>query len=558
MRRRIAASVGLLGLIGAGWLGVRDHVVGGEPPETPVTVPAAAPTAQPIAEPFFERIDATSAKRSKRATAVRTAGSSFEQLAQRLQPVLKKRFPKCNIELVGHSGGIVIKGAAATAQDAAAVVSAVQTVVELNLPAAESPAGGQARDQQVVNQLEIPGEPQVLLHVKVIEADRNLVIDTFRQLSKDEQPASKTERPKRSVPEVDSFSQIGVFSKAIVEKATANLSKEESSKTVCEPSMAVLSGCAASFISGGKFAEPTTVGVGGAQGMTTSFRNFGTSIVVTPTVIGNEQLRLALMCEFSQPYEANQVAGIPGLTISMINTKVLAKRDQTVVVILPALPAYVVNDKPIDAAPKANKPASPEKCLFITVTPELVKPMTPDEVQPQPLAAFPSPAVFVPATTIQSFEPYVTVPGTFGRGPVSAPKMMPAEPPSFARDLLFRTPLPPKVFTQSLPPAAGDIQQMGGWQPMNAVPMPWPITGPWPSNSPAKLSRLDHLQSALTHLEAAGLQDQVAEIQTEITQERKSEGRRELKRREQELESLQRQIEELRRSLMPEVTPQAE
>lgn len=543
MRRRIAASVGLLGLIGAGWLGVRDHVIGGEPPETPAVVPASVPTASPIAEPFFERIEATSAKRSRRTNAARTAESSFEQLAQRLQPVLKKRFPKCNIELVGHSGGIVIKGGAATAHDAAAVVSAVQTVVELNLPAAESPAGGQARGQQVVNQLEIPGEPQVLLYVKVIEADRKLVMDTFQQLSKDDQPAAKADRPKRSAPEIDSFSQTGIFTKANVEKVTAKLSKEASSKTVCEPSLAVLSGCAASFISGGEFPVPTIVGVAGAPGTTTTFRNFGTSIVVTPTVIGNEQLRLDLMCEFSQPDAANQVAGIPGLTVSRINSSALAKRDQTVVVVLPAQPAQVVSDKPRDAAPKADQPASPKKCLFITVTPELVKPLTPDEVQLQPLAAFPSPAV------VQTFVPYVTVPGAFGRGPLSAPKMT-AEPPPFVRDLLFRTPMPAREFTQSLPPFAGNIQQLGGWQPMNAVPMPWPSAGP--SNVSAKTSRLEHLKSALKHLEAAGLTDQAAETKKEIELEQKSETRRELKRREQELESLQRQVEELRRSLTPE------
>lgn len=552
MRRRIAASVGLLGLIGAGWLGVRDHVVGGEPPVTPAALPAAVPTAQPIAEPFFERIDATSTKRSRGTTAARPAKLSFEQLAQRLQPVLKKRFPKCNIELVGHPGGIIINGGAATAQDAAAVVSAVQTVVELNLPAAESQAGGQARDQQVVNQLEIPGEPQVLLHVKVIEADRQLAMESFQQLSKHEQPALKTEPSKRSEPKFDSNPQTGVFTKAIVEKVTAKLSKDASSKTVCEPSLAVLSGCAASFISGGKFAVPIIVGVAGEQKTTTTFRDFGTSIVVTPTVIGNEQLRLGLMCESSQLDQANQVAGVPGLTVRRINTTALAKRDQTVVVILPTQPAYVVSDKPRDAGQKEDKTASPEKCLFITVTPELVKPMTPDEVQPQPLVVFPSPA------TVQTFEPYFTVPGAFGRGSPLVPPRVPAELPPFVRDLLFRTPLPPKEFTQSLPPTAGDIQQMGGWQPMNATPMPWPSTGPWPSNGPAKLSRLDHLQSALTHLEAAGLKDQVAEIQNEITQERKSEVRRELKRREQELESLQRQIEELRRSLTPEETPKPE
>src|SRR6185295_8764112 len=131
--------------------------------------------------------------------------------------------------------------------------------------------------------------------------------------------------------------QSGVFSTSVVEKAAAKLSKDPSAKPMCQPSMTVLSGHAASFLNGGEFAiaMPTIDSVGGAQGITTQFRSFGTSILVTPRVIDREQLRLELSCESSRLDEANNVAGIPGMTVSRASTQALLKPDQSVVMVLP-------------------------------------------------------------------------------------------------------------------------------------------------------------------------------------------------------------------------------
>ncbi len=594
MRRRIAASVGLLGLIGAGWLGVRDDVIGGEPPVTPATVPADVPTEPPMVQPFFERIDANPSKRSKRQTAVKTkvgtapatvvitqeepellplvltaevpmsvpaTGATFDTLCQRLQPVLNKLFPKCDIKLNGHRDGLVIKGSAASAQEAATIVAAVQTVIDLNSPE------GHPQSRKVVNLLEIPGEAQVRLHVKIIEADRSAVTETFQRLSKSEQEAKP--EPRRTTAIVaDSTSQSGIFSTHVVDQAAGTLLTKFGVKPTGEPLMTVLSGQTASYISGGEFAVPTIVGVGEAKKTTTSFRSFGTSLIAKPTVIDDEQINLELTCESSRLDQTKTVAGIPGLNTRRVRTQLLVKPRQTVVLVLPVLPTSESDADPLEtavrlvtqslgAAQKENEPGSAERCLFVAVTPEILKSLETNEVPPQPMAIHPR------AGTTTAYVPYSDA-WNAGAGPT--PQMFRGASTPVLRDLLLRTPLPATEWSQPMAatplppfdPFGNPIQQLGGWQPMPSVMTPWPSAGPSPSNVPAKTSRLEHLKSALKHLQATDLPDQVAAIQNEIVCEQKVEIRRELQQREQQLEMLQRQIEELRRSLSSEEAPRPE
>lgn len=567
MRRRIAASVRLLGLIGAAWFGVRDHVVGGEPPtaqpatQTTVKTPVGTLTATVIVqeEPELLPLVPTAVV----PMSVPTTGSTFDALCQRLQPVLKKHFPKCGIELIGHRDGIIIKGSAANAQEAAAIVAAVQTVVDLNSPEGHPQSG------KVVNQIEIPGEPQVQLSVKIIEADRKVVNEALRQSLKREQSKTQPEPTTPAPPAIAHDSASGIYSNTVVEAATARILKDSKSKTVCEPTLTVVSGRSATFVNGGEFAIPTIVGVSNAKGTTTAFRGFGTTIEATPTVIDNEQLRLALIFESSQVDEANKSNGVPGINVRRINTLVQLHADQSLVMELPShanAVSYQVQAeesardiRPTPAAArKQDKPADSERCLFIIVAPKVLKPTEVNEVLPHPIASLPH------VYTANPNGPWPSV-GVTGPSPIP-PGFHHTERTPPVRDLLLRTPIPATEWSQPmatplLPPVdpfGNPIQQLGAWQPMTGAPIPSPSTGPWPSNVPAKASRLEHLKSARTHLEAAGLTEQVAEIQKEIELEQKSETRRELKRREQQLETLQRQIEELRRSLSSEDTPQPE
>ena len=92
--------------------------------------------------------------------------------------------------------------------------------------------------------------------------------------------------------------------------------------------MVTLSGHTATFIAGGEFAVPTTVGVEGVAATSTSFKGFGAQLSFTPTVIGKDRIRLHVSPSFSSINSANTVDGIPGLDTRSVSTTVDLREGQ--------------------------------------------------------------------------------------------------------------------------------------------------------------------------------------------------------------------------------------
>jgi pilus assembly protein CpaC len=172
------------------------------------------------------------------------------------------------------------------------------------------------------------------------------------------------------------------------------LESNGTAKILSEPTLTVLSGHAASFLSGAEFAVPTIVGIGGAQGQTTTFRGFGTSIIVTPTVIDRDLIRMRIVPEFSEANQNLSVGGIPGLNSRRVQTTVELREGQTIAIAglishqsntevtripflgeIPVIGPLVFNTK---------RATQDETELLVLVTPELVRPMDADEVPPVP------------------------------------------------------------------------------------------------------------------------------------------------------------------------------
>jgi pilus assembly protein CpaC len=136
------------------------------------------------------------------------------------------------------------------------------------------------------------------------------------------------------------------------------------------------------------------VGIGGAQGQTTTFRGFGTSIIVTPTVIDRDLIRMRIVPEFSEANQNLSVGGIPGLNSRRVQTTVELREGQTIAIAglishqsntevtripflgeIPVIGPLVFNTK---------RATQDETELLVLVTPELVRPMDADEVPPVP------------------------------------------------------------------------------------------------------------------------------------------------------------------------------
>jgi len=354
----------------------------------------------------------------------------------KLERKLADLFPNSKVYLIPLSGKIVVKGQARDAREAARILQIVRNeVINQNgslfgpQPAgavavtAAGPAGlartafpgpnpypgsqsgtygangrGAAAygafdlaSSYVVNMLEIPGEFQVMLRVRIAELNRSQLqrmgIDFSYLFNNGRHAVSYA---LGGIPSTIT----GIFENGEISVLIDWLASNGTAKILSEPVITVLSGHTASMLSGGEFAVPTIVGIGGAQGQQTTFRGFGTSLFVTPTVTDKDLIRMTIVPEFSSVNQANSVNGIPGVDARRVQTTIELREGQTIAIA--GLIAHQMNtevtripwlaDLPY-IGPRlfaAKRSTMEETELLILVTPQLVRPMDADEVPPSP------------------------------------------------------------------------------------------------------------------------------------------------------------------------------
>lgn len=244
----------------------------------------------------------------------------------------------------------------------------------------------------IINELQVPGEFQIMLRVRVAEISRTAADNAGVNLNILFNDARNGVATAVGAATGNTFAgtfeqgEIGVFLDWLCSNGTA--------KILAEPSMSVLSGRNARFLAGGEFAVPTVVGVGGAQGTTTSFRGFGTSLLATPTIIDRDNIRVGVIAEYSNITNQNTVAGIPGMNTRRIETVVEMREGQTMAmggllsnrVTTQVQRIPLLGDIPY-VGPlffSSKQSTSEENELLILITPELVRPMDANEVPPVP------------------------------------------------------------------------------------------------------------------------------------------------------------------------------
>lgn len=341
----------------------------------------------------------------------------------RLERKLAVLFPNSKVYLIPLSGKIVVKGQARSAGEAARILQIVrnevinqegrlggpQPVVNGVVPATAAGnanpvvnAGGVTGGAQglraadltssyIVNMLEVPGEYQVMLRVRIAELNRS----QLRRMGIDVTYLLNGGRHALSYALGGLPSSItGVFENGEIGVLVNWLASNGSAKILSEPVLTVLSGHSASMLSGGEFAVPTIVGIGGAQGQQTSFRGFGTSLLVTPTVLDRDLIRMQIVPEFSQINQGNAVQGIPGVDSRRVQTTIELREGQTIAIaglLSHRLNTEVTRIPFLSDIPyigsrlfAAKRSTMDETELLVLVTPELVRPMDADEVPPVP------------------------------------------------------------------------------------------------------------------------------------------------------------------------------
>lgn len=413
----------------------------------------------------------------------------------KLERKLGLLFPNSKVYLIPFSGKIVVKGQAHDLEEASRILQIIHGAVGVPQPAANgqprtaacsnSQQTGNAADQSqdtIVNMLEIPGEFQVMLRVRIAELDRSQLrrmgVDLTHLLFDDRHWASDSRGKSASA---------GIFGNKEIRSVMNGLMANGTAKILSEPVLTVISGHSASFLSGGEFAVPRVVGVDGVAGKQTSFHNFGTSLVVTPQVLDHDLIRMNIVPEFSQLNAGNTVDGIPGVDTRRAETTVQLREGQTIV--LAGLISHktttetshvrFLGDLPIVGQKyfSGKRSKQDESELLILVTPEIVRPMDADEVPPVPGHEVTAPndcELYHCGMTEGTPDPTIYQVPPFGAGhsagvPVGYHLFEQQAAPAIGnRGVAVPPPAPPvpiSRFTPGPAPSASIVQQAYGQQP---------------------------------------------------------------------------------------------
>ncbi|TWT56822.1 putative type II secretion system protein D precursor [Thalassoglobus neptunius] len=323
----------------------------------------------------------------------------------RIERKLALLYPNSKVYLIPMSQKIIVRGQARDSAEAAKILNIIRDEVILQDDGFLGVLGqGNVANSDlttddlsdyfssvIIDELEVPGDFQVSIRVRIAELSRS----QLRRLGIDwrvifDNGAQRiTQTLSNGIPTLT-----GIFEAGDISVIVDALASNGSARVLEDARLVTMSGEPAAFLSGGEFAVPTVVGIGGAQGQQTSFRGFGTSIIATPTIIDNDLIRMQIVPELSKINDSNSVGGIPGLDVRRVQTRVELREGQTIVLgglfsrreqaevsripllgELPVLGNYLFN---------AKQATEDENEVLIIVTPEIVRPMDPDQVPPLP------------------------------------------------------------------------------------------------------------------------------------------------------------------------------
>ncbi len=311
-----------------------------------------------------------------------------------LQKKINELFPNSTVQLIPIADKLIVRGQARDAEEATQILSlirgqgvaqgAVSNVGSPNLGTAASPYLGSddMPKSGVINLLQVPGEMQVMLKVRVAEISRTALRRMGATLDIDAGDFAFSSMLGLS------GAASAILSTDDVKLTLEALSSNSCSKILAEPNLVTLSGHSASFLAGGEFAVPVVVGVEGAAAATTSFRGFGTMLTFTPTVLDKDRIRLQVAPSFSSINAENTVDGIPGLDTRSVTTTVVLREGQWLAI------AGLLQDQQtgsksrvpflgdipvLDAIFSKKEVRREETELIILVSPELIHPLEAEE-----------------------------------------------------------------------------------------------------------------------------------------------------------------------------------
>lgn len=319
---------------------------------------------------------------------------------ERLVASIRSAVPRSRVKAYALLDSVVLTGSVPDADSAERV---------MNIAGVFSP--------QVLNQLQVAGTQQVLLRCTIAEINRSAA----RQLGFNGWMAGDAFKDMFMVNNLDGInpSNIGAtagalatadvpfavgqdgipitgrstlsfgFPRAQMQVFVQALRENGLLRVLAEPNLVAINGQEASFLAGGEIPIPIATN----DKIKIEFKEFGVRLNFTPAVLSENKIRLHVMPEVSEPDFTNSVTfsgiSIPGFSTRRVETVVeigsgqtfaigglLSERVRAVSRRVPAL-----GDVPILGALFSSKDYQYDETeLVVLVTPELVEPLSPDQV----------------------------------------------------------------------------------------------------------------------------------------------------------------------------------
>lgn len=498
-----------------------------EPARQSVTQPPRRfPTPEAVVPAGFQAAPDNSAPAASKVDSPSTSPDLLSKLrldTKKAEGQLKELFPKSRIFLIQHPGKLIVKGQAESKEEKARILQVVKSLVSSHAKESSQTVRAESDyslpEDFIIDLIHFE-EVTVSLNVKAVELDRK----KMRNLGFDfKLPAPLADSAPAVSLAMSTDALTGLFPSEDISANVSALVEAGLAKIVAEPTLVVQDGHAASFISG--VPTPTFVGVGGPVGAT-SFRGYGTSLLVLPSAIDKDYLKLEVTSEFSTILSDGFRSELPELDVRR-STATVKMREGHSFALTTEFEQAVVDDSnqipflgelPVIGPAFRKKPKTTTRELLLVITPTIAPadPSTSRLPQVETLAAVRT-HEYVPGAVT---EHYIAV----QPGENSDPWQRPSRPVVGSYE-----PLP----TQSLEWRRNSWNSETYWLPEGQLALP----------------RLTHLQTAYESLIAAGLSAQAKDVQKEIRKQKLEDQRRALEQKKKELAALQAEVDALGRAI---------
>lgn len=321
-----------------------------------------------------------------------------EQPVSTLQQHLQALFPGEDINTTVNADALVLSGRVSS------------TAVMLK---AGEIAQASASKTKVINLLQLPGpagSQQVMLQVRFAEVNRRAIqelgVNLFMGPNGQNDYVARATTSQFSAPNFNggqtTFSDLlNLFvlnSKYNVGVVIRALQAKGYFQSLAEPNLIAYNGQKASFLAGGEFPVPVAQGGATAGAVTIEWKEFGVRLIFTPTIAG-DTIRLKVRPEVSALDFNNGISlggfRIPALITRYAETDVelrdgqsfaiagllqnVAQEDGSKIPLLGSIPV-------IGALFRSKADRKEQTELMVLITPQLVRPLDPDEVPALPVS----------------------------------------------------------------------------------------------------------------------------------------------------------------------------